>query len=711
MKVELEGNMTDDVLAQNAFFQHLQKNYAKKLKKWREPEWRICVPSNEALNDCESFSQQFIESHALHQTSKPGEFTSLGCGKSVTYILKENELIYNHRLAPAACCSSDDERQRRLSTTSHQFIKVNVLNVYLETVEDSLVHILLISATLDPTPEEELSLLDHLSSVHVTTNEEAEQFLHWFSCHHPVLELASTRLSHWQVEAASSQPLPELQTQLHDVLLDCWDDIIRRHSPQWQTNKMFQDLLYNALDFVVVWRCHSVVWWRVREKCGNMDDLVSLRLNHLRTACFTSSQLQLPELCEINTPAAVVELAALGNLESAISRLHSMHAAIELLQAHAKQARAELESYTGPADETDREECPSSVSEEELLGLLTMAIIEAQCPHLVSNLYYTSHFVFSLPDHHPLRDSGSSVKTALRGIMQLDITEILKTPTKPPIRKEMSLLDLMKITNAVEQRFERPRRHDARGEDVEQRSPNISSLDLYYQQLTDRLQRSTMESSSIDPCPRMSLYTPLSEESISSPYTPLGSPLLPHRTAQAGLVNSIVEFFSAFPSSIRASLRRKQTERREAVVSATEGRGAASATRGSSPKFAQTLSNSWAPDLTPQWSPDQAAMQASLRPESLQSSPRNTSPSSPSLHFRTVSSAISEGMPASSLYACDGDFSPESDTESEPRILPSIVFIRSRYGLLFLIFSLLGKWNLRLKRELKSALHREHRVK
>ena len=49
------------------------------------------------------------------------------------------------------------------------------------------------------------------------------------------------------------------------------------------------------------------------------------------------------------------------------------------------------------------EGAPPGVSEEELLGLLTMTLIESQCQHLVSNLYYTSHYVFSLPDHHSLR--------------------------------------------------------------------------------------------------------------------------------------------------------------------------------------------------------------------------------------------------------------------------------------------------------------------
>ncbi|XP_018022422.1 uncharacterized protein LOC108678485 [Hyalella azteca] len=558
-----EQNMTNEVLLNNAFFLHLKKHYSKELKVWREPEWRICIPTSDALDSHEVFSQHFVECHALHQTSQLGVFTSLGCGKSITYELTENELVRHSHIyrGTSGGCNHEDEKHGRQSGVGLHTTRIPINDIYLETMEESLVHILVVSAVLDSTIEEETYFHTHLDSVRLTTNEEAEQFLNSFSSHQPVLDSVAARLHHWQAEAAASQPLQEMQTYLNDVLVDCWEDIIRRHSLDWQTNKIFQDLLYNALDFVVVGKCHSMLWWRIREKCGSMDDLVSLRLKHLRTACFTHSQLQLPELCEITTPAAVVELAALGNLESAIARLHSMHAAIELLQAHGKQARAELQSFKGSTADNER---LSSVSEEEVLGLLTMAIIEAQCPHLVSNLYYTSHYVFSLPDNHPLRSSGNLVRTALKSIMQLDISEVLKTPTKPPIRKEMSLYDLMQVANAVEQRFERPRR-----EEVGQSTPDISSLDLYYQQLTDRVQRSTMETSSIDLCPSVCFYSPISEASFNSPYSPLGSPVLPNRTAQAGLVNSIVEFFSAFPSSIRASLRRKQTERREAVASAT----------------------------------------------------------------------------------------------------------------------------------------------
>ena len=130
-----------------------------------------------------------------------------------------------------------------------------------------------------------------------------------------------------------------------------------------------------------------------------------------------------------------------------------MYDAIELLQAHAKQSRAELHTYTGTDCITD-----TALTQKELQGLLIMAIIESQCSSLVSNLYYTSHYVFSIHDNHPLRESAVTVKTALQKIMQLDITKAIKSPSsKTSMRKELSLHDLMQVTSEVEQRFDRPR--------------------------------------------------------------------------------------------------------------------------------------------------------------------------------------------------------------------------------------------------------------
>ena len=271
--------------------------------------------------------------------------------------------------------------------------------------------------------------------------------------------------------------------------------------------------------------CHSVIWWRVRERCGAMDDLVTRRLKHLRTAQFTPLQMDLPTLSAIAAPAAVVEIAALGNVESALGRLYCFYDALELLQAHAKLARAELHTYTGA--DCARE----AVSEEELLGLLIMTIIEAQCPHLVSNLYYTSHYVFSLTDSHDVRCSATIVRTALQKIMQLDINKILLTPCKPPLRKEVSLLDLMKITSAVEQRFDRPRSSGGSGHST----PDVSCHDLSMQELTQRIQRSTMETSSIEMSPGMSVNQLASSSSFTAFVTPPRD-----RSTSSGLMNGFM---------------------------------------------------------------------------------------------------------------------------------------------------------------------------
>lgn len=47
----------------------------------------------------------------------------------------------------------------------------------------------------------------------------------------------------------------------------------------------------------------------------------------------------------------------------------------------------------------------------------------------------------------------------------------------------------------MEQRFERNRRSEGKGGSVGQSTPDICNMDLYYQHLTDKIQRSTMETS------------------------------------------------------------------------------------------------------------------------------------------------------------------------------------------------------------------------
>lgn len=43
-----------------------------------------------------------------------------------------------------------------------------------------------------------------------------------------------------------------------------------------------------------------------------------------------------------------------------------------------------------------------ALSTEELVSLLTTVVVQAQCSQLVSNIYYMTHFTFSVTEDDPL---------------------------------------------------------------------------------------------------------------------------------------------------------------------------------------------------------------------------------------------------------------------------------------------------------------------
>lgn len=42
------------------------------------------------------------------------------------------------------------------------------------------------------------------------------------------------------------------------------------------------------------------------------------------------------------------------------------------------------------------------LTKEELMALLTTVVVQAQCSHLVANIYYMTHYVFSVTEDDPL---------------------------------------------------------------------------------------------------------------------------------------------------------------------------------------------------------------------------------------------------------------------------------------------------------------------
>jgi hypothetical protein len=72
-------------------------------------------------------------------------FTSLGCGKSITYELTENELLRQSHIyrGTSGGCNHEEERHGRQSGVGLQTTRIPINDIYLETIE-----VILISSAL-----------------------------------------------------------------------------------------------------------------------------------------------------------------------------------------------------------------------------------------------------------------------------------------------------------------------------------------------------------------------------------------------------------------------------------------------------------------------------------------------------------------------------------------------------------------------------------
>ncbi|ROT67444.1 Ankyrin repeat domain-containing protein 27 [Penaeus vannamei] len=421
--------------------------------------------------------------------------------------------------------------------------KATVLTEYLVTFRDKIIHLLLLDKLLSTAQDEDSNVCDQLITTAITSFAQAEKFLRKFRCHRPMLWEVDQKVKEAADALHPSSNVDLMQNILQDTLIHCWELLLKRHSATMQIDAKFQDLLFRALDYYVVGRLHEMLWWLVCERCQVVDQLVKTRLSHLRHAHLSALQLGVPAHYYTPLPAAVVELASLASVESAIGRLQCVHSTIELIQAQAKEARVTLHQYKDQEGEPELE-----LTKEELMALLTTVVVQAQCSHLVANIYYMTHYVFSVTEDDPLWKSLGLLRNTLENIMKLDVAR-LPQPAKS-IRKELSLQDLMQVSAEVESRFE------AKG--PSRSIGDITALDLQLHQLTQQIQLSTQAHSETHLTERNS-PSRRSDRTMLSP------------TQDNSKSHSFREFLSSIPSSLRESLRRRQSQQRSAIQSSLNG--------------------------------------------------------------------------------------------------------------------------------------------
>nr|XP_053651739.1 uncharacterized protein LOC128701840 [Cherax quadricarinatus] len=520
--------MTDHDLDNNVFYKHLQEHHGEEMARWCEPNWVICVPQQSAIENI-PLTLPIIEAHALKQYSSTGQYVSALCGEGLIYEITGEE--------PRVIISNEEEG------TEVVVSKATVLNEYLITVKDKVIHILLLDRLLSTTQDQDTEVSTQLLSTTITSFAQAEVFLRKFRCHQPLLQEIDKKVLEASKHIHPGNDVDQMQNVLQDVLIHCWETLLKKHSPTLQMNTSFQDVLFRALDYYVLGRLHEVLWWLVCERCQVVDQLVKTRLSHLRHANLSALQLGVPPNYYTPLPAAVVELASLPSVESAVGRLQCVNSTIDLIQAQAKEARVTLHQYK------DQEGEPELVlSTKELVALLTTVVVQAQCSHLVANIYYMTHFVFSVTEDDPLWKSLGLLRLTLENIMKLDVARL--PPASKNMRKELSLQDLMQVSAEVESRFETKGASRSIGD--------ITALDLQLHQLTQQIQLSTQALSETHLTERNSA----SRRSDRSPMSP---------TQDSGKVQSFREFLSGIPSSLRESLRRRQSQQRSAIQSSLNG--------------------------------------------------------------------------------------------------------------------------------------------
>ncbi|XP_071548413.1 uncharacterized protein [Panulirus ornatus] len=470
-----------------------------------------------------------MEAHALRQYGSTGQYTSALYGASLIYEITGEE--------PRVIISNEEEGSEVVVS------KATVLNEYLVTVKDKVIHLLLLDKLLNTAQDQDAEVSNQLLSTTITSFAQAERFLYKFHCHRTLLSEIDKKVMEASEHIHPSSDVDQMQNVLQDVLIQCWETLLKKHSPILQTDTNFQDLLFRALDYYVLGRLHEMLWWLVCERCQVVDQLVKTRLSHLRHANLSALQLGVPANYYTPLPAAVVELASLASVESAVGRLQCVNSSIDLIQAQAKEARVTLHQYKDQEGEPEL-----ALSTEEVVALLTTVVVQAQCSQLVANIYYMTHFVFSVTEDDPLWKSLGLLRLALENIMKLDVARL--PPATKNMRKELSLQDLMQVSAEVESRFETKGASRSIGD--------ITALDLQLHQLTQQIQLSTQALSETHLTERNSASR-RSDRTAMSP------------TQDSGKVQSFREFLSSIPSSLRESLRRRQSQQRSAIQSSLHG--------------------------------------------------------------------------------------------------------------------------------------------
>lgn len=221
--------MTDNTIESNAFYRHVKEHHGDYLSEWCEPSWMVCIPQQSVVEGL-SLSLPLIEAHALKHRGSDGRYVSALCGNSIVYEL------------------SGEEPRVIISNKEGGVSKTTVLNEYLVTFKDKVIHLLLVDKLLNTAQDQDDQVSDHFLLTAITSFAQAETFLSRFRCHKHDLVEVDELVRKTADHLHPSTDVGQMQNVLQDVLIQCWEKLLKKHSPILQIDTRFQDLLFRALD-------------------------------------------------------------------------------------------------------------------------------------------------------------------------------------------------------------------------------------------------------------------------------------------------------------------------------------------------------------------------------------------------------------------------------------------------------------------------------
>ncbi|KAF4522320.1 hypothetical protein B566_EDAN011321 [Ephemera danica] len=235
-------------------------------------------------------------------------------------------------------------------------------------------------------------------------------------------------LGELSLEIQQSESLDLVCGMLRHAVRSQWSVLLTIHPLHRQRDARFQFLLSTALENV-----HQEVFAMMVSHFADQDSEVNAKSTELSRLGISPDQLGAPEDLAVQLPAAVVELAALDNLQCPIEKLTCLKSCLDFILAQVKGALVDFYSLSDEGSDLP------SVASGDLISLLVAVLIQAKPLHLVSNIFYMEHLHYSLV----------TFKAALKKLLNIKVEEL--RPRSKKVRRELTLEDLFLVTGEIEQ--------------------------------------------------------------------------------------------------------------------------------------------------------------------------------------------------------------------------------------------------------------------